>query len=499
MLWTTWWWESDFELRRSYPAESPSIRESNTLLSLLESRPQVEKRILINRFWGENLDWTQYINTDAQLRTYAEEAQDNFEIILQGNTESVPITGIYPTPDIRYSFLNRLQEQERFSAVEFIQIADGELCSDTLEAASWHQKAMVFDDIAYVGGFNSRQGDWDQAKHAIFDPLRMSFDASQEERDAVYSKQSLPDYEPRRDYGVRIEGPLVGDIEQVLATRWKDSIDSSLLYAENATSFTPQARDEVPSGVMAQLVVTLPPPHIEVSLLETHLKAISQAESYILIEDQYFRAPIINDAIVARMREKTELVLIVVTMEVDTLDPALQYTYESHVAFLEEFPDRYLPLQLRTSDLYTEEGVFYDDVEFTDIPIFIHSKLRIIDDIYLSVGSGNMNNRGYKFEGEMNVSILDASFVEEQRRTIFHHLVGVDYHPYLSDDPKENFETLRVAANYNQLIVDWWYANASDLSAQEAEQEWAWYRPSGYVYPLDFSSDYFAIAGPDLF
>ena len=97
------------------------------------------------------------------------------------------------------------------------------------------------------------------------------------------------------------------------------------------------------------------------------------------------------------------------------------------------------------------------------------------------------------------LSILDASFVEEQRRTILHHLVGVDYHPYLSDDPKENFETLRVASNYNQMIVEWWHANASELDAQEAEQEWGWYRPSGYVFPLDFSSDYFAIAGPDLF
>ena len=184
------------------------------------------------------------------------------------------------------------------------------------------------------------------------------------------------------------------------------------------------------------------------------------------------------------------------------LQPFLRWTHSLQDRLgkiIHSFSERYLPLQLRSTDLYLNEGIFYDDVEFMDIPVFVHSKLRIIDDLYLSVGSGNMNNRGYKFEGEMNVSILDLALVSTQRNAIFRHLVGADYHAYLSDDPMENFETLRVAAEYNALIADWWEANASDLNVPEAQAEWSWYRPSGYVFPLDFSSDYIDIAGPDIF
>jgi len=82
---------------------------------------------------------------------------------------------------------------------------------------------------------------------------------------------------------------------------------------------------------------------------------------------------------------------------------------------------------------------------------------------------------------------------------IFAQLVRSDDIEYRTDDPQENFETLRIASEYNQLIADWWKANAEDLDVPEAESEWAWYRPSGYVFPLHFSSDYIDISGPDIF
>ena len=52
---------------------------------------------------------------------------------------------------------------------------------------------------------------------------------------------------------------------------------------------------------------------------------------------------------------------------------------------------------------------------------------------------------------------------------------------------------------YNQRIANWWKANADDLDVPEAESEWAWYRPAGYISPLHFSSDYIDISGPDIF
>ena len=77
-----------------------------------------------------------------------------------------------------------------------------------VQHASYHQKFMVIDhDVAYVGGMNFRRVDWDTNEHRVFDHRRMLFDATQSEREAVMTKEELPDTGPRKDYILRIHGP----------------------------------------------------------------------------------------------------------------------------------------------------------------------------------------------------------------------------------------------------------------------------------------------------
>ena len=138
-------------------------------------------------------------------------------------------------------------------------------------------------------------------------------------------------------------------------------------------------------------------------------------------------------------------------------------------------------------------------MDYDNVPLYLHTKLRMIDDRYLSVGSCNMNNRGYKYEGEMNVSILDSDFVREVRAEIFEDMVGSDYQGYLSDDAQNNFEVIALASEDNAIAAEWWEDEGEELSLDDAQDTWIIYRPSGFVYPLDFSSDYLDIVGPDLF
>jgi phosphatidylserine/phosphatidylglycerophosphate/cardiolipin synthase-like enzyme len=153
---------------------------------------------------------------------------------------------------------------------------------------------------------------------------------------------------------------------------------------------------------------------------------------------------------------------------------------------------------LRNDALILRDNLFFDEVDYYNEPIFVHSKLRMIDDRYLSVGSCNMNNRGYKYEGEMNVSVLDDAFVSAARAEIFADMVG-EYASYLSDDAQNNFEVLRMVSQENRITAEWWADQGEDLSIDDALDEWVVYRPSGFVYPLDFSEDYLDVAGPDLF
>jgi len=299
---------------------------------------------------------------------------------------------------------------------------------------------------------------------------------------------------------VRVEGPAVAVVENIFWERWESGIDNDSLYAENATSFSRSpAPDEPRTGVMAQVVATMPAPWSEQSIAETHARALSNATEYIFIEDQYFRSPMMYEAILDALDENPDLVLVVITMPVSAYDGGARYTWETHHAMRSAFGERYRLLQLRTRALVLDEGLFWDEAWVEAEPIFTHSKLRIVDDRYLSVGSCNFNNRGYKYEGELNVSVLDDGFTQRARDRIFSNLVGAEWASWLSDDSQNNLDVMALAAEANLERERWWDDNARDLSLDEASDEWQRSAPSGFLYPLEIEDDYWFDVGPDAF
>jgi cardiolipin synthase len=49
-------------------------------------------------------------------------------------------------------------------------------------------------------------------------------------------------------------------------------------------------------------------------------------------------------------------------------------------------------------------------------PTMVHVKLMIVDDIFVSVGSGNFDNRSIRLNDEANLDVLDRSFAAQQTR-----------------------------------------------------------------------------------
>jgi phosphatidylserine/phosphatidylglycerophosphate/cardiolipin synthase-like enzyme len=312
-------------------------------------------------------------------------------------------------------------------------------------------------------------------------------------------REEPSELDPRKDFSVRIEGPAAGDVEDYFRARWSQGIADDVLYSDAATPLTalPAAR-EPSGGVPLQVVATMPEPYLEQTVLETHLRAIEQATEYVLIEDQYFRAPILAEALEKRMWDEPDLVLIVVTNAVSSSDPGLRWTVENDQRF-RRFGDRYVLVQLVATDLYTDVGLLWDTVELLDVPVYNHSKLRIVDDIYVSVGSCNWNNRGYKYEGELNVAILDGPTATAVRRRVVEEYVGPYWAPFLSDDMQNNADVLALAAQDNADIVDWWQTDGEDLDVDDATELWETYRTSGWAFPLEFGDDWFWDVGPDVF
>lgn len=497
--WATWWWESDFELIRpdGHHLMSKDERAPNTIMSILESRPQVETRLNISQWCGDTcfglLDW---VNTDDAVIAKAEGSGDNFEVVLQANETGVPLLSDYEYEPITFDFTERVATQYVFAGRDFGAYGSDDAGRD-VPAASYHQKMLTIDgEVAYVGGMNVRHVDWDTDEHQVFEEKRMLFDAEVEDRIEVYNMEALADHGPRRDYSIRVEGPVVADVDNILRQRWAQTMMDEEPYAEGNTMWAPAATAmPLPGGVTAQFTTTMPDPLPERSVLESMSKAIAQADNYIYIEDQYWRAPVLNEVILETLLARPWVKLIVVTKQVPLYDGGAWWTAETDQLFRDEVPDQYLTLQARAFD-WQVDG---DEIEVHDIGVDVHSKMLIVDDRFMSVGSANKNNRGMLFEGEANVAVLDDAWVKARRIEIFSHMLGPDFTPSMGYGTFDEYTWLLLqdAAEWNDEVVAWWADNEDMSPAQASAHEAAGTWPSGLLHSLELPSYGVVPFGPD--
>jgi phosphatidylserine/phosphatidylglycerophosphate/cardiolipin synthase-like enzyme len=254
-------------------------------------------------------------------------------------------------------------------------------------------------------------------------------------------------------------------------------------YAGAATSFeVDRAQVAHADGLQVQLTTTMPDPLWEHSIVESWLNAVSRAQRYILIEDQYWRAPILTEAILQRMAQVPALELIVITKPINEwTDPGCAWTYRTDTQLESQLGDRYLLMQLRA--FATEETWGIDETESRFVDIDVHSKLLVVDDRFLSVGSANKNNRGMIYEGEMSVAVLDDAWVRGARRRILANVLGPAAVP--SDEVAVWWAQLVDAAAWNTQVRTRWQDEGDDISLDGAPLPAA-YAPRGFAYELDF-------------
>ena len=498
VLYATWWWESDFELVRGATPEdihaTPAERRGNTIMARLDALPGVHKRILVNQFMTQD-GILQDFNVDDDLVARGAAAGDGFEFMGQLNDTE----GVFPFEVDPFVFGDRVRQRWPETAARTFDAEDPiasavpghvvditlPLGIDGISLASYHQKFIVIDGTrGFVGGMNTKATDWDTSEHLVFDPRRMDFDASVADREDVLAKDAASDTGPRKDMMWFVDGPIVEDAADVFRTRWDEVISEGVRFSENATTFD-VARDVAGhgDGVLAQLTVTMPEPVWQHSIAETWVNAIGNAERYILIEDQYFRAPMLNELVAQRMRDVPDLVLIVITKPVNEwTDPGCWWTHITDTFFETEFPGRYMLYRLRAFD-HVDVGWGFDETESRFEDIDVHTKVLVVDDLFMSMGSCNHNNRGLVYEGEMNVAVLDATFVREARRRILDNILG----PYSTDpdDVSGMVDDFRQAAAWNQAVWDAWDDEGWDISL-DGDPLPEMYTPRGFLYPLDF-------------
>ena len=258
--------------------------------------------------------------------------------------------------------------------------------------ASHHQKIVVIDNkVAFVGGFDLSKWRWDSSQHAADDPRRIDPDG-------------LP-YPPFHDVQMLVEGEIATALGELASQRWLRATEESVDLpppSPHITPWPPQIKAVLENvNVAISRTEGMYENYPEVREIEQlHLDAIAEAERFIFIENQYFTSWKIAEALAQRLREKAwpEIVLI---LREHTSNWVERYT-------MDVMRFRLLK-QLREADHFDHLRVYYPFVPHLNTScISIHSKLLIVDDTFIKIGSANLSNRSMGLDTECDLAIEDS-------------------------------------------------------------------------------------------
>jgi phosphatidylserine/phosphatidylglycerophosphate/cardiolipin synthase-like enzyme len=246
-----------------------------------------------------------------------------------------------------------------------------------------HEKTIVIDDrVAFVGGIDLTYDGGDP-----FDSQR-------------HKARGGSGW---HDVATRLEGPVVADVAEHFRLRWHGASDEEL----PAVSVPDQA-----GALQAQIVRTIPEsvyernlPRGDFSVLESYVRAIRSAERYVYVENQFLWSPEIVELLAEKLRDPPrDDFRIVVVLPVNANDGA--DVSRGQVAALIHADDgnaRFL-----ACSIYARTGRLRD-------PIYVHAKVAIVDDRWLTVGSANLNEHSLFNDSEMNVVVQDEALARDTR------------------------------------------------------------------------------------
>ena len=259
-----------------------------------------------------------------------------------------------------------------------------------------HQKLVIIDgQLAFAGGMDICDCRWDDRDHPARSTLRCD--------------SGRDPHGPYHDVQAVLTGPVVRPLVELFEARWFNSGGGPLRLPE------PVVRDDVeveptlplPAGPMAlsrTFGKTLVP-FCQESVQEVralYLDAIQSAERLIYVENQYFSSRAIFQALVRRMRDRERGPLQIIFM-LPRMPEALREQLAMGVAQV-----RLLRMLLQVARENGHSlGVYCSaarDENGRDKFTYIHSKLMVVDDRFLTLGSANTTNRSMGLDSELNMT-----------------------------------------------------------------------------------------------
>lgn len=321
--------------------------------------------------------------------------------------------------------------------------------------ASHHQKLFVIrhrdaaaKDVAFVGGIDLSHQRRDDAQH-LGDPQQAPMDPR-------YGAQT-----PWHDAVLELRGPVVGELHRSFVERWDDPhpLDRRTPYRMVMQRLTRMPRhpsklpetfaDPPAAGPHAvQVLRTYGHKHPgfpfapkgEYSVARAYRKAFGRARRLIYFEDQYLWSSVVAEGLAEALERSPELRVIGVVPRYPDADGRLSGP-----------PARYGQLQaleLLRSVAPDRVGV-YNLENAVGTPIYVHAKVCVVDDEWLTCGSDNFNRRSWTNDSELTCAVVGDGLARSVRAELWAEHLGVE--PDL--DPVEGFEQWKAAA----AALDAWH------------------------------------------
>ena len=255
---------------------------------------------------------------------------------------------------------------------------------------SHHQKIVVVDDaLAFCGGIDLTGHRWDTAAHRVEEPARLNATGEP--------------YGPYHEIQAMVSGPVAASLGVLARRRWEaldettpplapgtradlwpDSVEPDLLDVDVAIARTFAASENEPGVRECERLF---------------VDSIAAARDAIYIESQYFTNDMLGRALEARLQEPEGPEIVVVVpkechgwLEQETMGALRDAVLRGLVA-----ADRWRRLRL----VYPAASCAQQ------VPTFVHSKVMLVDDRFVRIGSANFSRRSMGVDSECDLA-LDA-------------------------------------------------------------------------------------------
>ncbi len=257
---------------------------------------------------------------------------------------------------------------------------------------SHHQKFAVVDEsIAFLGGTDLCDHRWDRREHREPDPLRRDLDGHA--------------YPPYHEVHAYFTGPAVAPLTAFFRRRWGCAAGEALELSPPPAPLAPPLRRGLPLAAREVAIARTEAdgegaPCEEIRALL--VAAIDGAEHFVYAETQYLSARAIADALVSRMRDpsrpRLEMVFVI---------PQATEAFKETVAVGVAQARLVERLRRVARETGHQLGVYVTvapGARGDEVATYIHSKVMVVDDRFLTLGSANLANRSMGVDTELNVA-----------------------------------------------------------------------------------------------